>query len=103
MAQRIKRGDSVLVISGKDRGKRGTVSRVMPSENRVVIEGVNIVTQHVKQRPGIRQAGLVKSEGPIDMSKVMLIDPDTGKAGRAGWKFLEDGTKVRIVRSGKRS
>ena len=103
MAQRIKRGDSVLVISGKDRGKRGTVARVLPRENRVVVEGVNIVTQSVRQRPGVRQAGLVKSEGPIHVSKVMLVDPDTGKPGRASWKFLEDGTKVRIVKSGKRS
>tara|TARA_A100001037_G_scaffold204370_1_gene182819 strand:- start:212 stop:526 length:315 start_codon:yes stop_codon:yes gene_type:complete len=100
---RIKRDDQVLVISGKDKGKRGAVIRVLVADNRVVVEGVNIVTRHVKAQPGIAQTGMVQGEAPISLSNVMLIDPETGKAGRTGQKVLEDGTKVRMVKSGKRS
>ena len=104
MAQtRIKRDDEVLVISGKDKGKRGSVIRVLPAENRVVVEGVNVVTRHIKAQPGIAQTGLVQGEAPISLSNVMLIDPETGNVGRTGQKALEDGTKVRVVKSGKRS
>ncbi|HCI86709.1 MAG TPA: 50S ribosomal protein L24 [Dehalococcoidia bacterium] len=104
MAQtRIKRDDEVLVISGKDKGKRGSVIRVLPAENRVVVEGVNVVTRHIKAQPGIAQTGLVQGEAPISLSNVMLIDPETGNVGRTGQKVLEDGTKVRVVKSGKRS
>jgi len=100
---RIKRDDEVLVISGKDKGKRGSVIRVLPAENRVVVEGVNVVTRHIKAQPGIAQTGLVQGEAPISLSNVMLIDPETGNVGRTGQKVLEDGTKVRVVKSGKRS
>ncbi|MEX0762352.1 MAG: 50S ribosomal protein L24 [Dehalococcoidia bacterium] len=103
MAQRIKTGDNVLVISGKDKGKRGTVVRVMPKEGRVVVEGVHVITRHIRQRPGTSQAGLVQQEAPISLSKVMLLDPETQQPGRAAWRFLEDGTKERVVKSGKRS
>ena len=104
MAQtRIKREDEVLVISGKDKGKRGSVIRVLVDQNRVVVEGVNMVTRHVKAQPGIAQTGMVQGEASISLSNVMLIDPETGLAGRAGQKVLEDGTKVRVVKSGKRS
>ena len=100
---RNKRDDEVLVISGKDKGKRGSVIRVLPSENRVMVEGVNMVTRHVKAQPGIAQTGMVQGEAPISLSNVMLIDPETSVAGRTGQKILEDGTKVRVVKSGKRS
>jgi large subunit ribosomal protein L24 len=100
---RIKREDEVLVISGKDKGKRGSVIRVLPAENRVMVEGVNMVTRHVKAQPGIAQTGMVQGEAPISLSNVMLIDPETGTAGRTGQNVLEDGTKVRVVKSGKRS
>lgn len=104
MAQtRIKRDDEVLVIAGKDKGKRGSVIRVLTTENRVVVEGVNVVTRHVKAQPGIAQTGMVQGEAPISLSNVMLIDPETGTPGRTGQKVLEDGTKVRVVKSGKRS
>ncbi len=104
MAQtRIKRDDEVLVISGKDKGKRGTVIQVHPDVNRVVVEGVNLVTRHVKPRQGVAQTGIVQSEAAFSLSNVMLIDPETGAAGRTGQKVLEDGTKVRVVKSGKRS
>lgn len=103
MAQKIKKGDSVVVLSGKDKGKRGQVERVLPEEGRVLVTGVNMITRHRKQRPGVAQAGRIQAEGPVHISKVMLIDADTGKPGRVGWKFLEDGAKVRVVKSGKRS
>ncbi len=100
---RIKRDDEVLVISGKDKGKRGTVIRVLPGVNRVVVEGINIATRHLPARQGVAQTGIVQSELPMALSNVMLIDPETGNAGRTGQKVLEDGTKVRVVKSGKRS
>jgi len=100
---RIKKDDEVLVISGKDKGKRGSVIRILSSGNRVVVEGVNMVTRHVKAQPGVAQTGMVQGEGSISLSNVMLIDPETGAAGRTGQKVLEDGTKVRVVKSGKRS
>ena len=100
---RIKRDDQVLVISGKDKGKRGAVIRILVDQNRVVVEGVNMVTRHIKAQPGVAQTGIVQREGSIAISNVMLIDPETGLAGRAGQKVLEDGTKVRMVKSGKRS
>ncbi|NQW20655.1 MAG: 50S ribosomal protein L24 [Chloroflexi bacterium] len=100
---RIKKDDEVLVISGKDKGKRGSVIKVLKTENRVMVTGVNMVTRHVKAQPGIAQTGLVQGEAAISLSNVMLIDPETGAAGRTGQKVLEDGTKVRVVKSGKRS
>ena len=100
---RIKRDDQVMVISGKDKGKRGSVIRVLVSENRVVGEGVNMVTRHVKAQPGVAQAGMVQGEASISLSNVMLIDPETGNIGRSRQNILEDGTKVRMVKSGKRS
>jgi large subunit ribosomal protein L24 len=103
MAQRIKKGDSVLVLSGKDRGKRGTVERVFPREGKVLVGGVNVITRHVKQRQGVAQAGRIQQESPVDLSRVMLVNQETGKPGRVGWQVLQDGTKVRTVKSGKRS
>lgn len=100
---RIKRDDEVLVISGKDKGKRGTVLRVLTGRGRVVVEGVNIVTRHIKATPGVSQAGIVQGESPVALSNVMLIDPETGNTGRTGQNVLEDGTKIRVVKSGKRS
>ena len=97
MAPRLRADDTVLVISGRDRGKRGKIIRVDPRGNKVVIEGVNIITRHVKNRPGVRQSGLVKQEAPIDQSNVVVLDPDTSLPGRVRWRFLEDGTKVRMV------
>ena len=100
---RIKRDDEVLIISGKDKGKRGTVIRVLADVNRVVVEGINMATRHLPHRHGVTQSGIVQSELPMSLSNVMLIDPETGNAGRTGQKVLEDGTKVRVVKSGKRS
>ena len=103
MAQRIRRGDQVKVISGKDRGKQGEVARVLLKKGLVVVDGVNLVTRHVKQRPGTAQAGIIKQEAPIQISNVAYVDPETGDSGRVGFRILEDGTKVRVVRNERES
>ena len=81
---RIKRDDQVMVISGKDKGKRGSVIRVLVAENRVVVEGVNMVTRHVKAQPGIAQTGMDKGEASLSLSKLMLIYQEPGHCGRSG-------------------
>ena len=103
MAQRIKKGDTVLVISGKDRGVRGEVIRVLPKKDVAIVEGVNVATRHIKQQQGVAQTGIIHGEAAISLSKLMLVDTDTQLAGRAQFKFLEDGRKVRVVKRGKRS
>lgn len=97
MAAKVKKGDQVVVIAGKDKGKKGEVLRVIPTENRVVVQGVNVVTKHTK--PSMTsQGGLVKQEAPIHVSNVAHIDPKSNEATRVGFKTLEDGTKVRVAR-----
>ena len=97
MAAKIKKGDQVIVIAGKDKGKHGEVLRVIPSENRVVVQGVGVVTKHT--RPSMtNQGGLVKQEAPIHVSNVAHVDPKSNEATRVSFKTLEDGTKVRIAR-----
>jgi large subunit ribosomal protein L24 len=103
MAQRIKKGDMVLVLSGKDRGVRGEVIRVDPKKGTAVVEGANVATRHIKQQQGVAQTGIIHGEAPIRLSKLMLVDSDTQLPGRAEFKFLEDGRKVRVVKRGKRS
>ena len=103
MAQRIKRGDQVKVLAGKDRGKQGEVSRVDRKKGTVVIDGINLVTRHVKQQAGTAQAGIIQQEAPINISNVAFIDPETGLSGRVGFRILEDGTKVRVVRGSSES
>jgi large subunit ribosomal protein L24 len=97
MAAKIRKGDKVAVIAGKDKGKRGEVVRVIPSEDRAVVQGLNVVTRHTRQSMQT-QGGLVKKEAPIHLSNLALIDPSTDKPTRVGFKTLEDGTKVRIAR-----
>jgi large subunit ribosomal protein L24 len=97
MAAKVRKGDKVVIISGKDKGKRGEVLRVIPDESRAVVQGLNTVTRHT--RPSMQtQGGLVKKEAPIHLSNLALIDPSTDKPTRVGFKTLEDGTKVRIAR-----
>jgi len=93
----VKTGDTVLVISGKDKGKTGTIVKVFPNKGKVVVEGVNIVTKHVKPNATNPQGGVVTKPAAIFSSKVMLVDEATGKAGRVGYKFV-DGKKVRYVK-----
>ncbi len=100
MAAKIKRDDFVLVISGKDRGKRGKVIRVIPKESRVVVEGVNIVKKHQKPTP-TRPGGIVEMPAPIHISNVMLVCPRCNRPTRVGFTFLEDGRKVRVCKKCK--
>ena len=91
----IKKGDTVKVIAGDDRGKEGRVLSVEASKNRVIVEGVNIVTKATKPSAKYPQGGLVKKEAPINMSNVALVDPKTGKPTRVGFKKDSDGKSVR--------
>ncbi len=98
---KIKKGDRVIVISGRDRGKTGEVLRVMPVESRVLVQGVNMIKRHTKQRPG-ETGGIVDKEAPIHVSNVAHVDPKDGKATRVGFKVLEGNRKVRFAkRSGE--
>lgn len=98
---KVKKGDQVIVLAGKDKGKKGVILKAMPSENRVLVQGVNIATKHTK--PSRTSAGgLEKKEASIHVSNVALVDPKGGKATRVGYKTLSDGKKVRVAkRSGE--
>lgn len=94
---KIKKGDQVVVLTGKDRGAKGEVLRVIPADRRVVVAGVNIATMHKKptqSSPG----GIEKIEKPIHVSNVALADPKDGSATRVGYQTLKDGTKVRVAK-----
>ena len=97
----IRRGDTVLVIAGKNKDKRGRVERVLPQDNRAIVEGVNVITRHVKAQPGIRQAGRIQREAPIQISNVMLICNKCNKPARVQARTLDDGRKVRVCRNCK--
>ena len=92
----IKKGDTVYVNAGDDKGKTGRVLKVLIEKNRVVVEGVNVVTKATKPNAKNPQGGLVKMEAPIHASNLQLVDPKSGKATRVGYKVNEDGKKVRI-------
>ena len=101
MAQKIKKGDRVVVLTGRDKGKQGEVLSVMPKENRALVRGVNIVRRHQKQTQSL-QAGIVSKEAPINLSNLGVEDPKDGKPTRVGFKVLEGGKKVRVAkRSGE--
>jgi large subunit ribosomal protein L24 len=101
MAQKIKKGDRVVVLSGKDKGKRGDVVKAMPKDGKVIVSGVNVAVRHRKPSQANPQGGLERAEAPLHVSKVALEDPKTGKATRV--RFEErDGRKVRVAaRSGE--
>lgn len=94
----VKKDDIVIVITGKDKGKKGRVLAAYPRENRVLVEGVNIVKRHTRPNPKNPQGGIIEREAPIHASNVMLVDPKTGKPTRVGYKVLENGKKVRIAK-----
>ena len=96
MAAKIKKGDKVVVLTGKYRGEKGEVTKVLPKEDRVFVKGVNIVAKHEKQTATSR-GGIVREEAPIHVSNVALVGKD-GKATRVGFKIDEKGNKVRIER-----
>ena len=92
---RIRAGDNVLVIAGRDKGKTGRVERNLPSDERVVVEGVNVVTKHMRGRPGVRQSGRIQMEAPIHVSNVVLICNKCNEPTRPRVTYLETGAKVR--------
>jgi large subunit ribosomal protein L24 len=101
MKFKVKKGDKVVVISGRDKGKSGEVLSVLRAEERVLVQGVNMVKRHTKPRPG-EPGGIVEKEAAIHISNVAHIDPQTQKPTRVGYRILEDGRKVRFAkRSGE--
>jgi large subunit ribosomal protein L24 len=99
LATPIRKNDNVVVTTGKDRGKRGRVLRVVPEKNRVVVEGVNMIKRHTKANPQRQiKGGVVEREAPVHASNVQMVCPECGKPTRLGSKLLEDGRKVRICR-----
>lgn len=101
MAAKIRKGDRVVVISGRDKGKQGTVLQVIPKESRAVVQGVNVVRRHQRQTPR-DPGGIVAKEAPIHLSNLAHLDPQSGRPTRVGFRILEDGRKVRVAkRSGE--
>jgi large subunit ribosomal protein L24 len=97
--RKIRSDDEVIVIAGKDKGKRGKIMKIMPND-RFVVSGINMIKKHQKPNPmGGRPGGIVEKEAPITVSNVAIFNPATGKGDRVGFKLLEDGTKVRIFKS----
>ena len=94
---KIKKGDTVQVVAGKDKGKQGTVSRVMPKDNKVIVDGINVVKKHQKASGTNKQGGIIDRDMPLDVSNVMLVHK--GKPTRVGYKVLENGKKVRVAKS----
>ena len=94
---KIKKGDNVVVITGRDKGKAGEVLRVLPAERRLIVQGVHVARRHTKPRMG-DPGGIVDKELTIDVSNVAHIDPQSGKPTRVGYKTLDDGRKVRFAR-----
>ena len=94
---KIKKGDNVVVITGRDKGKAGEVLRVLPAERRLIVQGVHVARRHTKQRMG-DPGGIVDKELTIHVSNVAHVDPQSGKPTRVGYKTLDDGRKVRIAR-----
>ncbi|HEX2526812.1 MAG TPA: 50S ribosomal protein L24 [Geminicoccus sp.] len=95
MAAKVKKGDKVVMLAGRDKGRQGEVLRVDPKEGRVVVQGIAVVKRHTKPT-GMREGGIIEKEASVDVSNVALLDPSDGKATRVGFKFLEDGRKVRF-------
>jgi large subunit ribosomal protein L24 len=96
---KIRKGDTVVIIAGKDRGKRGKVRRAWPDEERVIVDGLNMIKRHSRARRAARQAGIIELEAPLHVSNVMLVCEKCGKPTRVSFRFLDDGKKVRICNS----
>ena len=97
MAAKLKKGDHVIVLAGRDKGKEGDILRVMPTDGRALVSGVNMVIRHTRQTQ-TAQGGRLSKEVPIELSNIALVDPNDGGPTRVGFKFLEDGTKVRFAK-----
>ncbi len=98
MAAKIRKGDRVEVVAGASKGMRGEVLRVIPKENRAVVRGVAVAKRHLKPRGMGQPGGIVEQEAPVHLSNLMLVDPQTDKPTRVGFRVLEDGRKVRLAR-----
>lgn len=96
---KIRKNDMVLVIAGKDRGKKGKVRFAYPKDERLLVEGINFIKRHSRARGTVRQAGIIEREAPINVSNVMLLCSKCNHPARVGFRFLADGKKVRICRS----
>jgi large subunit ribosomal protein L24 len=97
MAAKIKKGDKVVVLTGRDKGKTGEVVQVMPKEDRALVRGVNLVKRHQRQSVS-QEGGIITKEAPIHLSNLAVADPKDGKPTRVGFKILEDGRKVRVAK-----
>ena len=97
MAAKIKKGDNVIVLAGRDKGRKGQVSSVNPTEGRAIVAGVNLVKRHTKQTAQV-EGGILSKEAPIQISNLAIADPKDGKPTRVGFKVLEDGRKVRFAK-----
>ncbi len=98
--RKLKKGDEIIVIAGKDKGKRGTITQVSPDTDRLLVEGINMVKKHQKPNPNLGvPGGIVDKEMPLQISNVAIFNPTSGKADRVGIKILDDGRKVRIFKS----
>ena len=96
---KIRKGDTVQVLAGNDRGKRGEVHSVMPKKGQIIVSGVNLVKKHQRRTGDVRtQAGIIEREGPIDISKVALVCKNCGKPTRVGFRIFDDGTKSRVCK-----
>ena len=97
MAAKIKKGDKVIVLTGRDKGKSGEVTSVNPTARRAIVSGVNLVKRHTRQTAQT-EGGIISKEASIDLSNLAIADPKTGKATRVGFKILDDGRKVRVAK-----
>ncbi|WP_417820609.1 50S ribosomal protein L24 [Terasakiella sp.] len=97
MAAKIKKGDNVIVLTGKDKGKQGEVLSVQPDNAKAVVQGINLVKRHTKPTQ-FQAGGIVEKEAAIALSNIAIVDPKEGKATRVGFKILEDGKKVRVAK-----
>lgn len=97
MAAKIKKGDKVVVLTGRDKGKSGEVVQVMPTEERALVRGVNLVKRHQRQT-GTTEGGIISKEAPLHLSNLAYADPKDGKPTRVGFKTLDDGRKVRFAK-----
>ena len=97
MAAKIKKGDRVIVTTGRDKGKRGEVRQVMPTEGSALVAGVNLVRRHTRQTAQT-EGGIITKESTIHLSNLAILDPKTGKPTRVGFKILDDGRKVRVAK-----
>jgi large subunit ribosomal protein L24 len=97
MAAKIRKGDTVIVLTGRDKGRRGEVIEVRPTQSRALVRGINLVKRHQKQAPG-KEAGIISKEASVHLSNLALADPKDGKPTRVGFNVLPDGRKVRVAK-----